>query len=413
MSRAHARLAPSSAHRWMHCAASAALEALYPDGGNVYADEGTAAHELASRCLPHTANPGSFIGTTIEAGQNSFKVDRDMAHHIQSYVDFVRELSDGKQLDVEVKIPIGHLTGEEDATGTADAVVVDRAGRHVCVIDLKYGAGVAVEADGNEQLAIYALGVLERYSLLAEFDTVSMYIHQPRVAGASEPWTLTVAELNDFGARVAECAKVASIVMAVPEVQEIGDGYYRPGEKQCRFCKAKARCPALRAEVVEVVGAAATAEDFAEFMPDTVNSETGNNFLSIAMSKVVLVEHWCKAVRTETERRLVLGEKVEGFKLVRGRQGPRQWTSETEAESVLKGMRLRTDEMYDRKLISPTSAEKLLKSTPKRWNKVSSLISRSEGKISVAPATDERAEVALTATAEDFRELLTADGEMQ
>ena len=37
---------------------------------------------------------------------------------------------------------------------------------------------------------------------------------------------------------------------------DMSDGFFTPGEKQCKFCKAKATCPALRAEMAEVVGGA-------------------------------------------------------------------------------------------------------------------------------------------------------------
>ena len=85
-----------------------------------------------------------------------------------------------------------------------------------------------------------------------------------------------------------------------------------PGEKQCRFCKAKATCPALREEVTSISGPA-TAADFAAFVPDVPDAETGDNYLSIAMSKVDMVEGWCKAVRAETERRLLAGQTVDGW----------------------------------------------------------------------------------------------------
>ena len=173
-----------------------------------------------------------------------------------------------------------------------------------------------------------------------------------------------------------------------------------PGEKQCRFCKAKAVCPALAAEVAEVVSGSATLDEF--LTPDMT---TGGNYLSMAMSKVELVEHWCKAVRAEVERRLLAGQTVDGFKLVEGKRGNRKWSSDAEVEALFKSFRLRQDEMYDYSLISPTKAEKLLKDTPKRWEKVAGLISRAEGKPSVAPATDKRSSLTVQSVADDFRDL--------
>ena len=47
----HSVLSPSGAHRWMRCPGSIAAESGMPDTSSKYAAEGTAAHELASKCL--------------------------------------------------------------------------------------------------------------------------------------------------------------------------------------------------------------------------------------------------------------------------------------------------------------------------------------------------------------------------
>lgn len=181
--------------------------------------------------------------------------------------------------------------------------------------------------------------------------------------------------------------------------------YLNPGEKQCKFCKAKATCPALRAEVADIVHEAATLDDFADLVPVTVDSQTGDNYLSAAMGKVDLVEQWCKAVRAEVERRLLAGKTVDGYKLVEGKRGNRKWADTAAVEKLFKSFRLRQDEMYDFSLISPTTAEKLFKETPKRWDKVREHITQSEGKPSVAPATDKRPALAVQSVAEDFGDL--------
>jgi hypothetical protein len=179
--------------------------------------------------------------------------------------------------------------------------------------------------------------------------------------------------------------------------------YTTPGEKQCRFCKAKAVCPALRAEVTDIVGGAATLDDF---KAQPVDSQTGDNYLPMAMAKVGMVEDWCKAVRAEVERRLLAGQTVDGYKLVEGRRGNRAWSDEGAVEQLFKSFRLRQEEMYDFKLISATKAEKLLKPNPKRWAKAEQLITRSDGKPSVAPATDKRPAMDVKTVLDDFQGLI-------
>jgi hypothetical protein len=109
-------------------------------------------------------------------------------------------------------------------------------------------------------------------------------------------------------------------------------------------------------------------------------------------------------VRAETERQLLVGEPVSGWKLVQGKRGNRAWTSKEEAEATLKAMRIKHEDMYDYAVISPTSADKLAKAEiigPRQWPKLQALITQSEGKPSVAPASDKR-EALVLRTANDF-----------
>lgn len=414
MSDVHARLSPSRAHRYIPCPGSVILEEEYPDTGSVFADEGTAAHWLASVCLQDRMDAEQYLGEEIAVGDRKFRVTRDFADHVQSYVDYVREAAEGGTLLVEKRVSITHLTGEQGAGGTADAIILFPQKRLMKVVDLKFGMGVEVSAERNPQAMKYGLGAIHDYDLLGTFDKVELVIHQPRIGNVSS-YVASLEELEAFATEVwdaSEAVRTAQVMYGDPglDVKDWAEMYLQPGEKQCRFCRAKATCPALADEVADLIsGGVATAADFASLVVDTVDEKTGDNWLPTAMAKVGLVEDWCKAVRAEVERRLIANQPVDGFKLVQGKRGPRQWTDEAKAEAALKAMRLKQAEMYETKLISPTTAEKRLKSNPKQWEKLQSFITQSEGRLSVAPASDKRPAMAATATAEDFAGLVSTN----
>lgn len=374
---AHAQLSPSSAVRWMACPGSVALCKDLPDTSSKFADEGTDAHELAALCLETGADAKAHEGRAMAMG---FTVNAEMVLAVQDYLDYVRNVvaNTNGQLLVEQRLPITDITGELDAYGTSDVVIL--TADELIVVDLKFGRGLVVEADDNPQLQIYALAAYREFSLAQDFQTVRLVIHQPRLGAVSE-WVQTVADLEDFAEEVMEAANFTREPNA----------FLNPTTKGCKFCKAKATCPTLREEVMDAF--------------DTIKPDAEPDQLAVAMGKADLIEGWLKAIRAEVESRLFAGAAVPGWKVVQGKKGNRAWTSKEEAEATLKAMRIKHEDMYDYSVISPTSADKLAKAEiigPRQWPKLQALITQAEGKPSVAPESDKRPALVMSAVLSDF-----------
>ena len=388
----HAICSPSGASGWMNCSGWEGNT-----GSSKYSREGTAAHDLAAKCLTQKLPAESFLDSKIIVEGQTFVVSQDMADHVQTYLDIVNSLQG--DLFVEQRLSIEHITGEVGAAGTSDAVVLSHNDSELILADLKFGMGEVVYAEENEQLQIYALAAIELFSVIGTFKQVRLMIIQPRINNISE-WTISVEDLLEFGkkARVAATKKLSGVLE------------YAPADKTCRWCSRKASCEALSEHIQQQIGAGFDVITDDDEIP-LPNEATTEDDLSIKMKAAPLIEIWVKAIRAEVERRLLAGKTVDGFKLVEGKRGNRTWTDADDAEALLKSFRLKREEMYDFSLISPTAAEKLLKENPRRWSKVEELISRKGGKPSVAAMSDKRPALVMTDAQEGFDNLTNEEGE--
>lgn len=258
---------------------------------------------------------------------------------------------------------------------------------------------------------------------LSKVTKVRMVIFQPRLQ--SEPdcpeWSCDLKTLYAFGDK----AK-AAVQRCEDALQASGDlddkysahawteKYLKPSEKGCTWCKAKATCPALAKECLQGVLAPATTDGLFDLDDLTHANEVGTTAPGLDLTDDIkyavanvpnldfdtlarlyaakgLFSNWLEAVENRMLTELLNGESHADWKLVQGRAGHRKWRDKADAEATMRVMRLKMDEMYDKEIISPTDAEKLLKKQrPKLWTRLQPLIDRSEGKPNVAKMTDKR-----------------------
>lgn len=418
MPNLHSTWSASGADRWMGCPGSLVLGKDAPRSSSKFSAEGTAYHEVLTWALQEDKPAAAYVGRVVEADGYTFDIDEENCAYVQTTIDYVKALAgDGGVILADIRVCYADYLGTsaDDGWGTADVIIL--RGDELVVLDLKMGRGVEVSAERNKQMSLYALGALAAYNGIEyEFKRVRMAISQPRITGVPSEWDCSVEELEAWGRNEAKTARLLAQRATddfgkVPDDQW-NDVYLRPGEKQCRWCPSKSpdKCAAMRNHVAEQVMqfVPATPDEFADAaIPDVKAS--GEQWLSACLSKVDLIEDWCKAVRAEVESRLLAGKPIPGFKLVEGKQGNRAWADAATAEATLKSFRLKVEDMYDLKLISPTSAEKLAKAKqgepligPRQWTKLQGLITRAPAKPHVAPESDPRPALDIKPVADEF-----------
>jgi len=351
---AHAKLSASGAHRWIACPGSVKAEEGLPDRGSPFAEEGTRAHDLMEMMLR---------GKPIRVGD----YDLEMWEHVETYVSYVlSQKRPGDALFIERRVDFSDWVPE--GFGTADTIIVSDEVLHI--IDLKYGKGVPVYAENNPQAMLYALGAYAECMFMCDFKTIKISIVQPRLDTISE-WELPLMDLLKFG----ETARQAALDTQNPSAKRV------PGEKQCKFCKAKATCPALYKLTSDLLMA-----DF-----EQIDEAPAPHKLTFAQMRAVLenktlVEAWLLSVENSVKDLLLEGVQFEGFKLVEGRS-IRKWSDEKSAASRLVQL-VGEEAAYTKKLISPAQAEKALGKKDK--SKIEDIIAKPRGAATVAKDSDPR-----------------------
>lgn len=413
----HSKFSASGFEAAMLCPGKPVMEAGKPDNSNAYSREGTAAHQVLEWCLLETKQAAAFAGRIIEVEGDKIVVSDDMVENVQWAIDQVYDYAAGNAVMAETRVNYADSIGVNEADGWGTSDVIIPRDDELIVIDYKNGRGVVVEAERNPQMMLYGLGALAQCDgIMGDFKRVRLVVLQPRTSRSPSEWDCSVEELRRWAAGEAWQA-VGRRQQALEKCNATGDeavdweaDFLNPNEKSCKFCKAKATCPALRDTVAQAVffSSPASPEEFensVEYHDAASMKDVDADWLAACLAKVDLIEDWCKAIRAETERRMFAGETVPGYKLVQGKKGNRQWSDAKEAEQMLKTFRVKLEDMYDLKLISPTSADKLAKAEvigKRQWPKLQALITQSEGKTHVAPESDPRPALDVRPVSDDF-----------
>jgi hypothetical protein len=372
----HALLSASGSERWLTCTPSARYEENFPESTSPYAEEGTAAHLLASATLTEDKED-------LAKAQASEYYNQEMQEAADLFCEIVTEKFTEAQerttdavLMVEERLDFSDWVPE--GFGTGDAVIISDG--MIEVIDFKYGQGVPVSAEGNDQLRLYGLGAYGDYGLLYDIRTVKMTIIQPRLDSVST-CELLVEDLLEWA---------ETVVKPKAELAFEGVGDYVPGS-HCQFCRGRKLCK-TRAEENQK-----TAKyDFAH--PNMLLPEAVADILT----RIDELTSWVADVKSYALEQAQKGIKWPGFKLVEGRSNRKYTDTDKVADKLVKSGIEEPLIYKPRELLGITAMEKLL-GKKQFTSLLKAYIEKPPGAPTLVPESDKRPEIKTSAQS-DFSE---------
>jgi hypothetical protein len=326
--KAHALYSASSSERWRNCPGSIALSLLSPkEEESPYAAEGTTAHECHEKMLGECIHDAD--GATICFSPNNDKIRRkyveeygsEIVDNVVTSIEWIIEErawkipEEHRNILVEIKVDASPYTCEGQF-GTLDCAVYEEFGL-LTIVDFKYGAGHAVDPEGedgkgNSQLVYYALGIA--HELEFNFSEVELVVIQPRAYSpdgeAVKIFRMSVSELMAwipvFQKAVKRCEK-AKLVLLSGRQKRFQEKYLKAG-KWCQFCPAAAFCPEVSTNALDRVG---MNEDFSVPEFEALNPLDIGRMLSAAEN----IDFWLRRLKGHAFSRLIRGEDVDGYKL--------------------------------------------------------------------------------------------------
>lgn len=372
----HALLSASSSKRWLNCTPSARLEEQFGrEDAGPYAEEGTAAHALAEHKVKKCLRKRSKRPVSDYQCDEMEECTDGYASYVMEQVELAKQ--DCKDPVVLIEQRLDYSAYVPEGFGTGDLLIV--ADKTLTVIDLKYGKGVAVDAEWNPQMMLYGLGALELFDCIYDIETVRMTIYQPRLESVST-WEISVPDLMEW---------VETELKPKAQLAIRGEGEFHCGS-WCRFCKAKNTCRARAEEYLRLAQM--------EFKPPALLSD--EEIAEVLKVADELAKWSADVYAFATDEAITHGKKWTGFKLVEGRSN-RKYTDEEEVAEAAKAAGY-TD-IYKKSLVGITEMEKLM--GKKKFAEVlGKLVYKPQGKITLVTESDKRQEIQ-TATAEaDFKE---------
>lgn len=322
----------STAKRVINCPGSVALvQKMPPKPSSKYADEGTLLHDTIAEHLATLQPLETFLGKKYQDQVLTQDLIDDKLVPALALLD---EIDPKQEMTYEVETRVGFGDLLPGVFGSTD--FVGRLGDKAVVLDWKFGDGVAVTAEKNEQLMFYAAAAMRTDALKWAFEgatEIECVIVQPPMI---RRWTTTPERIAQFEHQLVRAVKAA----------QQPDAGLKAGD-HCRWCAAKPVCPQMTGAVDRAL----------QVQLKEIDAATLGQYLNQADT----LEGWITDLRALAFQLLEKNIPVPGYKLVQ-KQARRQWTDETKAIAALHDMGVPRGELFSPEEIrSPAQMEKVLK----------------------------------------------------
>ena len=412
----HALLSPSSAKKYLGCAAALLCEADIPNTSGERAVIGTGAHTLSEFALnkykekdpiklEHYA--GYYLDEnghgpmhTTGFHKNEVKITDEMVSFAQKYVEWaipIIDSADYSEIEMRVNLTPALHPGYElnnkaiNTFGTADivAVVPRTDGSFMLLVgDLKTGRH-KVDAKENWQLMLYAIGVLRKLARRYNITLIRLAIFQPLAGGASEH-DMEPEALALFAKHAARRSVMALDVYAKGK-KALKPLDFTPSASACQWCRFAEKCSAKAKAAVNPL---VSSDDLAD---EKENHELTPEQLKAEWDKLPTLRQHIATIEKAMMSALMSGVKVNGLKLVAGKPGNRAWTNEAEVWAHVDETCLDRNLVTEVKLMSPTQFEKVVGAETLNAE-FAKFIQRKPGAPSIAAADDKRPEYTAVST---------------
>lgn len=354
----------STAKRVINCPGSVAICKHSPkDYGSKYAEMGTLLHDVISNVLD---GKPAVIGQKLGSAELTQDIYDDK---IKVALDLLDEVDPDKtmEFELEAEVEFALLDGEKEADkmfGSCD--LLGRVGNRVVGLDWKFGDGVAVSAEENEQGMYYLAAAMESEKYDWIFDgaeEIEVVIIQPPYI---KRWTTDIERLKRFTAELHAAKKMAKkMVKQVdglvkahgnkwPEYAE-GTQLFLKAGSHCRFCSGKVNCPTMDRGIANAMRI-----DLEKVDPTKIG---------VTLHNLEVLENFSTGLRALAHSAMENGIEIPGWKIV-NKRATRKWIDETEAEKSVREILSEVEKDAGKiddtvyapvELKSPTQMEKELK----------------------------------------------------